>query len=127
VRAPVIDWMSFAGTTDIVSWGYERFHPPFWEDPKPWLEHSPLMYVNRVKTPVLLMTGELDLRTPIGQTEEYFSALKALGVETVMLRFHEEYHGTASKPANFMRTQLYLMSWFGKHTRGGEGTPAASR
>ncbi len=127
VRAPVIDWMSFAGTTDIVSWGYERFHPPFWEDPQPWLEHSPLMYVNRVKTPVLLMTGELDLRTPIGQTEEYFSALKALGVETVMLRFHEEYHGTASKPANFMRTQLYLMSWFGKHTRGGEGTPAASR
>jgi len=30
------------------------------------------------KTPTLLMTGELDLRTPIPQTEEYYSALKML-------------------------------------------------
>jgi dipeptidyl aminopeptidase/acylaminoacyl peptidase len=125
VRAPVTDWMSFAGTTDIASWGFKRFTPPFWEDPRPWLEHSPLMYVNKVKTPTLLMTGELDLRTPIGQTEEYFAALKSLGVPAVMLRFKEEYHGTGSKPSNFMRTQLYLRSWFDTHTRGGEVQPAS--
>jgi len=125
VRAPVTNWMSFAGTTDIASWGFKRFSPPFWEDPRPWLDHSSVMYVDRVKTPTLLMTGELDLRTPIGQTEEYFAALKTLGVPAVMLRFKEEYHGTGSKPSNFMRTQLYLMSWFEKHTRGeGETRPA---
>ncbi|NNF28733.1 MAG: prolyl oligopeptidase family serine peptidase, partial [Gemmatimonadetes bacterium] len=60
----------------------------------------------------LMMTGELDLRTPMGQTEEYFQALNAVGVETKLLRFHGEYHGTGSKPSNFMRTQLYLMKWF---------------
>jgi dipeptidyl aminopeptidase/acylaminoacyl peptidase len=127
VRAPVINWMSFAGTTDIASWGYERFEPPFWDNPRPWLDHSPLMFVNRVKTPVLLMTGELDLRTPISQSEEYFAALKTLGGPAVMLRFNEEYHGTGSKPSNFMRTQLYLMSWFAKHTRASEGIQPASR
>jgi len=37
----------------------------------------------------------------------------------VMLRFNGEYHGTGSKPSNFMRTQLYMMSWFEKHRRGG--------
>jgi len=34
-----------------------------------------------------------------------------------MLRFNGEYHGTGSKPSNFMRTQLYMMSWFEKHRR----------
>jgi dipeptidyl aminopeptidase/acylaminoacyl peptidase len=112
VRAPVINWISFAGTTDITAWGYYRFRGHFWENPKKWLDHSPLMHVGRVKTPTLLMTGELDLRTPMGQTEEYYQALRTLKVPTAMLRFHGEYHGTGSKPSNFMRTQLYLMSWF---------------
>jgi len=117
VRAPVIDWISFAGTTDITEWGYHRYEPYPWEDPEPWLSHSPLMYVQNVTTPTLMMCGELDLRTPMGQTEEYFQALNAVGVETVLIRFNEEYHGTGSKPSNFMRTQLYLIDWFGKHVR----------
>jgi dipeptidyl aminopeptidase/acylaminoacyl peptidase len=117
VRAPVINWLSFAGTTDITEWGYHRYRPLPWEDPKPWLEHSPLMHVGKVTTPTLLMTGELDLRTPMGQTEEYFQALNAVGVEAVLLRFAGEYHGTGSKPSNFMRTQLYLIDWFGRHAR----------
>jgi len=117
VRCPVIDWISFAGTSDVVQWGYHRFHGYFWDDPDPWLEHSPLMYVGHVTTPTLLMTGELDLRTPMGQTEEYYAALKVLGVETVMLRFNGEFHGTSSKPSNAMRTQLYMMDWFQKHQR----------
>ena len=50
------------------AWGYARFDKPFWENPQKWLEHSPLMYVKNVRTPTLLMTGELDLRTPIGQS-----------------------------------------------------------
>jgi dipeptidyl aminopeptidase/acylaminoacyl peptidase len=121
VRAPVIDWISFAGTTDITEWGYHRYEPYPWEDPEPWLHHSPLMYVQNVTTPTLMMCGELDLRTPMGQTEEYFQALNAVGVETVLIRFNGEYHGTGSKPSNFMRTQLYLIDWFGKHVR--EATP----
>ncbi len=117
VRCPVTNWMSFAGTADIVQWAYHRFDGYFWENPDKWLEHSPLMHVGKVKTPVLLMTGELDLRTPMSQTEEYYAALKVLGVPSVMLRFNEEYHGTSSKPSNFLRTQLYIMDWFQKYTR----------
>ncbi len=119
VRAPVINWISFAGTTDITAWGYARFRGRFWEDPQRWLRFSPLMYAGRVKTPTLLMTGELDLRTPMGQTEEYYQALKAAGVPTALLRFNGEYHGTGSKPSNFIRTQAYLMSWFDRHRGGG--------
>jgi dipeptidyl aminopeptidase/acylaminoacyl peptidase len=117
VRCPVTNWISFAGTTDVVQWGYHRFGGYFWDDPTEWLRHSPLMHVGKVKTPTLLMTGELDLRTPMSQTEEYYAALKVRGVPTTMLRFQQEYHGTGSKPSNFMRTQLYIMDWFRRYTK----------
>ncbi len=127
VRCPVIDWISMAGNTDIPLFTFAWFEKPYWEDPKPWLEHSSLMYVGQVSTPTLLMTGELDLRTPIPQTEEYFVALKMRGVPTEMLRFEGEYHGTGSKPSNWMRTQLYMMSWYerwpAKATMAGKPTP----
>ncbi len=114
VRCPVINWISFAGTADIIDWGYHRFNGYFWDNPTKWLEHSPLMHVANVRTPTLLMTGVLDLRTPMSQTEEYYAALKTLGVPAVMLRFNQEFHGTSSMPSNFLRTQLYIMSWFAK-------------
>lgn len=112
VRCPVIDWLSFAGETDIPLFTYSFFRKPFWEDPSSWLKQSSLMYVGNVTTPTLLMTGELDGRTPIPQTEEFFAALKMRGVPARLLRFQEEYHGTTSKPSNFMRTLLYMMSWY---------------
>ncbi len=75
--------------------------------------------LDNVSTPTLLMTGELDLRTPMGQTEEFYQALKAVGAPPAMICFYEEYHGTGSKPSNFMRTQLLIMKWFGRWTESG--------
>ncbi len=111
---PVIDWISFVGNTDGSSWYYNFAKFP-WEDPSEHLKRSPLMYVGSVKTPTMLMTGVNDLRTPIGQTEEFYEALKIRKVPTAMIRFNNEWHGTSSTPSNFLRTQLYLRSWFDKY------------
>ena len=116
VRCPVINWMSFAGTADVAMWGYRRFRELPWENPDKWLRHSSLMYAGNVTTPTLLLTGELDLRTPMSQTEEYYQALKMVGVPTAIIRFNEEYHGTGTKPSNFMRTQLYMRKWYDRWT-----------
>jgi dipeptidyl aminopeptidase/acylaminoacyl peptidase len=110
-NCPVTNWLSFVGTTDGPSW-YRNFAKLPWEDPSEHLRRSPLMYVGNVTTPTMLMTGELDLRTPIPQTEEFYEALKVRKVPTAMIRFKEEWHGTTSRPSNFIRTQLYLRSWF---------------
>jgi dipeptidyl aminopeptidase/acylaminoacyl peptidase len=123
-NCPVTNWMSFAGQTDGPFW-YTVFEKPFWEDPSEHLKRSPLMYVGNVKTPTMLMTGELDLRTPMPQTEEYYSALKYRKVPTAMIRFKEEWHGTSSRPSNFLRTQLYLRSWFEKWPAKPEGKPVS--
>ncbi len=117
VRCPVMNWISFAGNADVPYFGHAWFEKPYWEDPRPWLEQSPLMYVGQVTTPTVIMTGELDLRTPMAQSEEYFSALQLRGIPSALLRFQGEFHGTSSKPSNFMRTQLYMMSWYQKHKR----------
>ncbi|MGW8264816.1 MAG: prolyl oligopeptidase family serine peptidase [Longimicrobiales bacterium] len=113
---PVIDWISFVGTTDGPGW-YRNFEKFPWEDPSEHLRRSPLMYAGNVKTPTMLMTGELDLRTPIPQTEEFYAALKVQKIPTVMLRFKGEFHGTSSIPSNYLRSQLYIHSWFEKWRR----------
>jgi dipeptidyl aminopeptidase/acylaminoacyl peptidase len=115
-NCPVTNWLSFVGTTDGASW-YRNFEHYPWEDPSEHLRRSPLMYVGNVTTPTMLMTGVNDLRTPMGQTEEYYQALKILKVPTAMVRFNDEWHGTSSRPSNFIRTQLYLRDWFTKHSR----------
>jgi dipeptidyl aminopeptidase/acylaminoacyl peptidase len=112
-NCPVTNWLSFVGTTDGASW-YRNFAKMPWEDPSEHLARSPIMLVGNVKTPTMLMTGVMDLRTPMSQTEEFYQALKIRKVPTAMIRFNEEWHGTSSKPSNFIRSQLYLQQWFDK-------------
>ena len=109
---PVVNWIGMSGTTDVVGWLYNFFPKPFWEDPKPWLDHSTIMHVGSVKTPTLLMTGDKDLRTPLGEAEEYFAALKIRGVPTKLVPMRNEFHGTRSIPSNYLRTSLMLRKWF---------------
>ena len=115
-NCPVIDWASFVGTTDGASW-YRNFEKLPWDDPSEHIRRSPLTYVGNVTTPTMLMTGVNDLRTPMPQTEQFYSALKFLKVPTAMIRFNNEWHGTSRTPSNFLRTQLYLQYWFEKYAR----------
>jgi dipeptidyl aminopeptidase/acylaminoacyl peptidase len=110
-NCPIVNWMSAMGTSDAISYT-KTFEQPFWEDPTEWMDRSSIFHVGSVTTPTMLMTGENDLRTPMGQTEEYYQALQYLDVPTVMIRYQDEWHGTGSNPSNFMRTQLYLRKWF---------------
>ena len=118
-NCPVIDWVSFVGTTDGAGW-YYNFEKLPWEDPTEHLRRSPLMYVGNVKTPTMLMSGVLDLRTPPPQAEEFYRALKLRKVPTALIRLNNEWHGTTSTPSNFLRTQLYLRYWFDKYKRPAE-------
>ncbi|TVP58881.1 MAG: S9 family peptidase [Gemmatimonadales bacterium] len=124
-KAPVINWMSFVGTTDGSGW-YRNFDHFPWDDPSEHLERSPLMYVGNVTTPTMLMTGERDLRTPISQSEEFYMALQMLEVPTAMIRLTDGWHSRASPPSNFMRVQLYLRNWFERHMTGDMTTDGAS-
>jgi dipeptidyl aminopeptidase/acylaminoacyl peptidase len=113
-RCPITNWISFVGTTDGTSW-YQTFREYPWYDAEEHLSRSPLMFVEHVTTPTLIMVGEYDLRTPVPQSEEFYQALKIEGVPTKMIYMQNEWHGTSRNPSNFLRTELYQLDWFGQY------------
>ena len=56
-------------------------------------ERSAIRYANKVKTPTLFLHGENDNDVPIAEAEQFFIALKDVGVDTVMVRYPREGHG----------------------------------
>ena len=56
-------------------------------------KRSALRYVSRVKTPVMLVHGENDNDVPIAEAEQFYIALKDVGVPVVMIRYPREGHG----------------------------------
>jgi dipeptidyl aminopeptidase/acylaminoacyl peptidase len=116
---PVTNWYSFVGTTDGANWYYNFKRLP-WEDPEEHLRRSPITHVGKVTTPTMLMTGELDLRTPMEQTEQYYRALKLRKIDTVMVRIPDEYHpfnATPRHPSNKLQQVAYLRGWFEKYRK----------
>ena len=88
VGAPCIDLFSMYGTSDIgVSFGEVQWGGSMVDAAPEVIKHSPITYAGNVTAPVLLLHGEADDRCPIGQSEEYFVALKRLGKEVEMVRF----------------------------------------
>ncbi len=117
----IVNMISFANSADIPSWAFNRYKKPYWEDPSAWLASSSIMQINKVKTPTLVMVGEKDIRTPVGQSEELFTGLKMVNVPTKLILFKNEWHGTYRNPSNMLRTQLYLRKWYGEWRRVTEG------
>ena len=88
VGAPCINLVSMYGTSDIgVSFGEAQWGGTLAEAAPKLVEHSPITYAADVQTPALLLHGEADHRCPIGQSEEYFVALKRRGVDVELVRF----------------------------------------
>ena len=80
-------------------------------------QRSPLKHVARVKTPTMFIHGENDNDVPIAEAEQFFIALKDIGVETIMLRYPREGHGLSENGhiADAMRRSMeWYDSYFGK-------------
>jgi acylaminoacyl-peptidase len=113
---PVINWYSFMLTADIGSGVIRHWFPGFpWDFPDHYEKRSLLSVVRNVKTPTMVLVGEADYRTPISESEQYYQALKLLGVESVLVRVPEEPHGITVRPSHHMSKILHIVSWFDRH------------
>jgi dipeptidyl aminopeptidase/acylaminoacyl peptidase len=117
-KAPVINWISFVGTTDGAGW-YRNFAELPWNDPSEHLQRSPLMYVGNVTTPTLVMTGQRDRRTPMPESEQFYRALKLRKIPTGLIQLTDGWHSRNLPPTNFIRVQLHVRSWFERFMVGG--------
>jgi dipeptidyl aminopeptidase/acylaminoacyl peptidase len=81
---------------------------------------SPLRYVSRVKTPTMLLHGENDNDVPVAEAEQFYIALKDVGVNTVMVRYPREGHGVR-EPKHVVdvidRSLGWYDRWFARDTR----------
>lgn len=118
VAKPVINWYSFVLTADNPAFFYRYWFPGLpWNHLEHYMKRSPITYASNVKTPTMLLTGEVDYRTPIEESEQFYTALKLSGVEAAMVRFPEASHNIAGKPSYLMAKVLYILGWFDKHRK----------
>lgn len=116
VAKPVINWLSFGLTAD----GYS-YYTKYWMPGMPWdhvdhlWKHSPLSLVGNVKTPTMLITGEVDYRTPMSETEQYYQALQLQHIESAMVRIPKAHHGIAATPSNLIQKIGNVLAWFEKY------------
>ena len=118
VAKPVINWSSFVLTSDANNFFYKYwFGAQPWEKPEEYWKRSPLSLVGNVKTPTMLLTGEADYRTPIGESEQFYQALKLRNVDTLMVRIPEASHGMTARPSNLIAKVDNILAWFGKYRK----------
>lgn len=116
VAKPVINWVSMIGTSDIYTFMTRYWFTDLpWNDYEQYWKRSPLALVGNVKTPTMVLTGELDVRTPMSESEQYYGALRLENVESSLVRIQGAYHGIAAKPSNLARKVGYILAWFDKY------------
>ena len=77
-------------------------------------ERSALKHVAKVKTPTMLIHGENDNDVPIAESEQFYIALRDVGVEAVMVRYPREGHGLA-EPKHAVDLMDRSVAWYEKH------------
>jgi dipeptidyl aminopeptidase/acylaminoacyl peptidase len=115
---PVINWYSFVLTSDIGNWTVNHWFPGYpWDNVEHYEKRNLLSVVKNVKSPTMVLTGEADYRTPMSDSEQYYQALKLLGVESVLVRVPDEPHGIQVRPSHHMSKILHIIGWFDNHRK----------
>jgi len=117
----IADWADWWYTADFTLFQPSWFKAPPFEDPEDYRRRSPITYINKVQTPLMLILGEADWRTPTGPGgEAMFRALKYRKIPTVMVRFPNESHelSRSGQPWHRIERLEHIVGWFDKWLRG---------
>jgi dipeptidyl aminopeptidase/acylaminoacyl peptidase len=115
----VVNLNSFVGSSDFgfdLKWEFKGWP---WTNPETYERCSPITYFKNVKTPVLIIHSEQDLRCGIEQAEEMFVMLKVLGKKVEMVRFPGEPHGLSrhGRPDRRIARLEWIVKWFKRYIK----------
>ena len=112
----VNDLAVLMGTGDIAGpeFGQAYFGEQPWEAPELYRAQSPIAYVERIRTPLLIQHAEQDLRTTIAQGEMLFAALRSLRRPVRIMRVPGETHELTRSGTPFRRVEnlVQIRDWF---------------
>jgi dipeptidyl aminopeptidase/acylaminoacyl peptidase len=117
----IASWTDWWYTADFTLFQPSWFKAPPFEDPEDYKRRSPITYVNKIQTPLMLILGEADWRTPTGPGgEAMFRALKYRRIPTVMVRFPNESHelSRSGQPWHRIERLQHIVGWFDKWIMG---------
>jgi Dipeptidyl aminopeptidases/acylaminoacyl-peptidases len=109
--AGISNWQSYYGQNGIDAWMLPFFGASVYEDPAVYARSSPITHIRNVRTPTFAYVGERDIECPAPQTQEFWHALKALGVPTSIMIYPGEGH-TLRDPANADDALRRTLAWF---------------
>jgi dipeptidyl aminopeptidase/acylaminoacyl peptidase len=117
----IASWAAWWYSADFTLFQPAWFKAPPFEDPQDYVNRSPLTYIQNVHTPLMLVLGEADYRTPPGAGgEEMFRALKFLKRPVIMVRFPGESHelSRSGQPWHRVERLQHIVGWFDKYLQG---------
>lgn len=127
-QKPVIDWASFVLTADNPAFFARYWFGEYpWENPEAYWRRSPLSLVGNVKTPTLVVVGDEDYRTPVSESEQYYSALQLRGVPTALVKIPGVGHSLAVRPSQNAARISAILTWFDRYKDGAPASAAPAR
>ncbi len=114
--AGICNWISFAGVSDIRIFADCLFGTQMHRDATPLWERSALRYAAQITTPTLIVHGEKDVRVPVGQAYEFYSALRHMGVPTELVVYPREGHSFVERHHQ-RDLQERIRDWFVRYLK----------
>jgi dipeptidyl aminopeptidase/acylaminoacyl peptidase len=120
-----VDMISFY--TDSPRLGVRNTHAPeksqdrlggtLWEYPERYLDHSAILHADRIKTPLLTISGDQDPNVPASQSREIFYALRRLGKEVEWVRYVNGAHRPPDSVSESVDFETRILAWYDKHLK----------
>jgi dipeptidyl aminopeptidase/acylaminoacyl peptidase len=117
--AGISNWLSDYGTADIPRTKESEFYGTAWnqEASERMRALSPITHAGNVKTPTLFVHGESDMRVPIEEAEQMYTALKKQRVPAKFIRYPGNYHG-GWPPWDMVHRYYNEAQWFRQYLGG---------
>jgi len=107
------------GEIGVMRWLVDSLGGTLWEQRERYIENSPIFFMDRVETPLLIICGGIDPRTPPHMNEQAYACLKYLNKPVVYVKYEGESH----LPSNYSRANVLdytnrVIAWFDKYVMG---------
>ncbi|MFI5384751.1 MAG: alpha/beta hydrolase family protein [Fimbriimonadales bacterium] len=112
-----IRWGSGVSREGQYEHGQSRIGGSLWEDPLRFIQNSPIFFVDKIKTPLLIMSNDKDGAVPWYQGIEYFSALRRLNKPAWLVVYNEEDHNLVQRK-NRKDWSLRMQQFFDHYLKG---------
>ena len=97
----------------------DRIGATLWQQPQKYIAHSAIMFADRIKTPLLLITGEQDHNVPARQAMEMYYALRRLGKEVAWVSYTNGGHGMPTSTIEEVKDyHQRILDWYNDHLKG---------